>query len=61
MYKGIDRAAKWAVKANKPLMTTECWGIVDWKDGPLLHWDWIMELTELGVKADVVSDLSLWL
>ena len=31
-----------------PLITTECWGIVDYKDWPLLSWDWVKELCELG-------------
>jgi hypothetical protein len=50
MYKGIDTAAQWSRDTGKPLVTTECWGIVDYKDWPLLNWDWIIELCELGVK-----------
>lgn len=50
MYEGIDAAARWSELSGKPLVTTECWGIVDYKDWPLLNWDWIMELCELGVK-----------
>lgn len=34
-----------------PLITTECWGIVDLKDWPLLKWDVIKELGEIGVKT----------
>jgi hypothetical protein len=37
-----------AGKAGLPLITTECWGIVDYKDWPLLKWDWVKELCELG-------------
>lgn len=40
-----------ARKNKMPLATTECWGIVDYKDWPLLNWDWVMELCELGTKA----------
>ena len=36
-------------------MTTECWGIVDYKDWPLLNWDWVMELCELGVRTAAAS------
>jgi hypothetical protein len=34
-----------------PLMTTECWGPVDFKDGPLMHWDWVRELCRIGVET----------
>lgn len=46
----INLVAHWSAKAQKPLITTECWGIVDYKDWPLLSWDWIKELCELGVQ-----------
>jgi len=32
----------------RPLITTECWGLVDYKDWPLLDWGWIKEICELG-------------
>lgn len=44
----IQLTAKCAARAKLPLITTECWGIVDYKDWPLLNWDWIKELCELG-------------
>jgi hypothetical protein len=44
----IRLTALHAAKANLPLLTTECWGIVDYKDWPLLNWDWVKELCELG-------------
>jgi hypothetical protein len=50
LLKGIDLLAEWSRISGKALMTTECWGIVDYKDWPLLHWDWIKELCALGVK-----------
>lgn len=46
----IDRIASVSKKLRKPLATTECWGLVDYKDWPLLNWDWIKELCELGVR-----------
>lgn len=46
----IDDAATDARTTGKPLMTTECWGIVDYKDGPMLDWGWVKELCELGVR-----------
>jgi len=34
-----------------PLITTEGWAVVDYKDWPLLHWDWVKELCRLGVET----------
>lgn len=53
LKKNIERAAKWSEKSGKPIITTECWGIVDYKDWPLLKWDWVKELCEFGVKESV--------
>jgi hypothetical protein len=50
LKEGIDLIANWGLKTGKPLITTECWAIVDYKDWPLLNWDWIKELCEIGVK-----------
>lgn len=38
-----------------PLVTTECWGIVDYKDWPMLPWDWVKELCALGVETASAS------
>jgi hypothetical protein len=46
---GVDLLAEWGAAAKRPLITTECWSIVDYKDAPLLHWDWLKELCEEGV------------
>jgi hypothetical protein len=46
---GIELNAEWSRQINKPLITTECWGIVDYKDFPLLDWGWVKELCEFGV------------
>ncbi len=45
---GIHRVADWSRHCGLPLVTTECWGIIDYKDHPLLSWDWVKELCELG-------------
>jgi hypothetical protein len=50
LQKMIDIGADWSRASGKPLMTTECWGLVDYKDWPLLNWDWIKELCEYGVE-----------
>ena len=47
---GIDQLSEWSRVSGKPLITTECWAVVDYKDWPLLNWDWIKELCEIGVR-----------
>ena len=51
--------ARSAAAAGLPLITTECWGIVDFKDWPLLKWDIIKELGELGVQT--AASTGQWL
>jgi hypothetical protein len=51
LQKEIGIIAGAANKANQPLITTECWGIVDFKDWPGLNWDIVKEMCETGVKA----------
>jgi hypothetical protein len=51
LEKGVHVLADWSRASGKALMTTECWGVVDYKDWPLLNWDWVKELCELGVKT----------
>ncbi|MGK7395555.1 MAG: cellulase-like family protein [Candidatus Cyclobacteriaceae bacterium M3_2C_046] len=46
----IHLASKWSRKAGLPVITTECWGPVDYRDFPLLSWDWVKEACEFGVK-----------
>ncbi len=48
--RGIDQLAEWSRSSGKPLITTECWGVVNFKDWPLLNWDWVKELCEIGVR-----------
>jgi sugar-binding cellulase-like protein len=47
----IEWAANWSRFAQRSLITTECWSVVDYKDWPLLEWDWIKELCETGVRT----------
>lgn len=51
LIKGIELVSAWSSHINKPLITTECWSVVDYKDWPLLNWDWIKDLCELGVQT----------
>ena len=48
---GIALLARWAERSGKPLVTTECWSIVDYKDWPLLNWGWILDLNRIGVET----------
>jgi sugar-binding cellulase-like protein len=47
---GIELAAEWSRSAHKPLITTEGWGVINYKDWPLLDWEWVKELCEYGVR-----------
>lgn len=45
----IQQLAEWSRRTGKPLITTECWAIVNYKDWPLLDWGWVKELCAFGV------------
>jgi hypothetical protein len=47
---GIAMLADWSRVSRKALVTTECWSLVDYKDWPLLPWDWLKEVCEVGVR-----------
>jgi hypothetical protein len=47
----IDELAAWSRNSGKPLVTTECWAIIHYRDWPMLDWDWVKELCEVGVRA----------
>ncbi|MDX2150714.1 MAG: cellulase-like family protein [Bryobacteraceae bacterium] len=55
LAKGVDFCAEWSRASGKPLITTECWSIVDYKDWPMLSWEWPKELCELGVRRASAS------
>jgi hypothetical protein len=46
----IERIAAWSRATGKPLITTECWAVVDYKDWPGLDWGWVKDLTAMGVE-----------
>lgn len=58
LEQAVTTAAKWSRLSGLPLVTTECWGIVDYKDWPLLDWGWVKELCELGV--DLALPTGRW-
>ncbi len=47
----INQLASDAKAANKPLITTECWSVVNYKDYPMLNWDWVKDICALGVTT----------
>jgi len=51
LKEGIELLAEWSRVSGQPLITTECWGVVDYKDWPLLNWDWIKELCAFGTEV----------
>jgi hypothetical protein len=55
LVQAIDDFADVSRKIKMPLITTECWGIVDYKDWPLLKWDWVKDLCVLGARRAAAS------
>lgn len=51
----IDRLADAARRGGHPLMTTECWAIIDYKDWPMLPWDWVKDLCAVGTSRASAS------
>jgi hypothetical protein len=58
LTRAIQAMAEWGHALHKPLITTECWALVDYKDAPLLSWDWIKDLCALG--ATTASATGQW-
>jgi hypothetical protein len=58
LVSGVKTIADWSRATNKPLITTECWAVIDYKDWPLLEWDWVKDLCELGVRT--ASSTGRW-
>ncbi len=59
LVNAIDRHGAVSRKTKIPLITTECWGIVDYKDWPLLKWDWVKDLCALGAQR--AASTGQWL
>ena len=55
LFASIDQVVEWSRATGKGMYTTECWALVDWKDWPGLEWDWIKDLTELGLTRAAQS------
>lgn len=46
----IDHVVEDSKQLSLPLITTECWALVNYKDWPLLDWEWIKEICAHGVR-----------
>lgn len=53
LISSIKQLADDAKAAGQPLITTESWALVNYKDYPMLNWHWIKDLCELGVLKAV--------
>lgn len=51
----IDDCVAHSIACGKPLVTSECWAIVNWKDGPGLDWSWIKDLCAYGVETALAT------
>lgn len=51
----IDNAARWSRDTDKPLVSTECWAVITYKDWPGLDWEWVKELCEFGVHTALAT------
>jgi len=51
----IETIAEWSHASGKPLVTTECWAIIHYRDWPMLDWDWVKELCEVGVHTAIAT------
>ena len=55
----IHLAAEWSRQEKQALITTECWGVVDYKDHPLLDWDYVKELCALGTEEAAKTGVTI--
>ncbi len=58
LHEQVLATADWSRRAGRPLATTECWSIVNYKDGPGRDWGWIKELCAAGVH--MAADTGRW-
>ena len=59
LTEAIAQVATVSRQTRLPLMTTEGWAVVDYKDWPLLPWDWVKDLCALGTRT--ASATGQWL
>lgn len=58
LFHRIHENAAWSRTAGLPLVTTECWSIIDYKDWPGLEWDWVKDINARAV--DYAAGTGRW-
>lgn len=51
LHAAIADAADWSRDSGRPLVTTEAWAVINYKDWPRADWGWVKELCEVGVRS----------
>lgn len=51
----IDAHAELSRRCGRGLITTECWGPVDYKDGSRMDWGWVKEACTIGTERAAAS------
>lgn len=46
----IGKAADWSRATGKPLVTTEAWASIMYRDWPMADWDWMKDVCAAGVE-----------
>lgn len=54
----IDAAAQWSRACGLPVVTTECWALIHYKDWPGLDWEWIKDICAQGLER--AADTGRW-
>lgn len=49
----VNGCAQWSRAVDKPLISTECWSVINYKDGPQRDWGWVQEMCQAGVVAAI--------
>jgi len=55
LAEGIRGWADISRACDRPLVTTECWAVVNYRDWPGLDWGWIKELCAFGVSKALAT------
>jgi sugar phosphate isomerase/epimerase len=56
LRRAIRSVAEWSQQTGLPVVTTECWALVDYKDGPMFDWGWVKELCAVGVAESAATE-----
>ena len=55
IFDAVDNLANWSTASGLPLVTTECWAVIDYKDWPGLDWGWVNDLNARVVERVVAT------